>query len=459
MVVQVQSHRLKPTSNQLSIWKRFYMFKFKVSVLVLLLAVAVFSVSSSKDYVGVVSAQTFAVPATITTYGNAWDGNLTFGLLNYDPANASKVLQSYLVNVRTDGQVLNLRRANDQSGDYFEVKYLNQDTIMFEGEPGLATHFWNLNTNQTVDFPNLRNYHHDICYNPVSGNFLVLRNYFRNVNGSNVYYDTIEMDNSSGAALWVWDTYDHFPLSWASNFNSTVAYGNGTALDFTHCNSIMWDYQENVTYLNARHLDTFFKINMTTGNVIWGCGKHGNFTLLTANGTAVSSLWYHSHATAEVAPNTFVMFDNDYHNETNPNDAHSRILIVNVDESRKVAQEIWSWEAPVDFWAPFWGKADVLPNGDRIAVFGTPTKTYNSTIGAVIAEVNVQGQLVRTWVFQKYWGIYRVIPGGQVANEFGIYPAPTVIPEFTSPLVTPLLTSAIVAASAFAYRKRRQFKL
>jgi hypothetical protein len=429
-----------------------------ILAVVLLIVFAVFSLLVQTSRLNVTSfGQTFTVPCTISTSGNAWEGNLTFGLLHYDSANSSRVLQSYLVNMQTNGQLLNLRQANDPSGDYFEEKYISQNTLLFEGEPGLATHFWDLNTNQTVDFPNLRNYHHDICYNPVNGNFLVLRNYYRNVNGSYVLYDTIEEDNASGAALWVWDTYDHFPLSWADKFNNTVKYNNTTALDFTHCNAIMWDYQENVTYLNSRHLDAFYKINMTTGNVIWGCGRNGNFTLLSANGTVVSSLWYHSHATQEIAPNMFIMFDNDYQNETNPNDAHSRILMLSVDETSMIAREIWSWEAPVDYWSPFWGKADVLPNGDRIGTFGTPTKTYNDTIGAVIVEVNVQGQIVRSWTFPKYWGIYRVLVGGLVANEFGIYPQPTVIPEFSLPLmITPIMIIATtVAAIKFQKRSRR----
>ena len=439
----------------MSIFKRLRKVAI-ISVFVFLIVLVVFSLfAQSSQLNGVAYAQTFSVPCTITTTGNAWDGNLTFGLLHYDSTNTSHVLQSYLVNMQTNGQLLNLRTANDSSGDYFEVKYISPNTVMFEGEAGLATHFWDLNSNQTVDFPNIRGYHHDICYNPVNGHFLMLKNYFRNVNGSYVLYDTIEEDDESGSPLWIWDEYPYFPLSWASKFNETVNYLNGTALDFSHCNAIMWDYQENVTYLNSRHLDTFFKINMTTGNVIWGCGKHGNFTLLSANGTVVSSLWYHSHSTQEIAPNLFMMFDNDYQNETNPNNAHSRMLMISLNETSMTAREVWSWQAPVDYWTTFFGKADVLPNGNMLGTFGSYTHPYNATIGAVIVEVNVQGQVVRTWIFPKYWAIYRVIPGGQIANALGIYPEPTVIPEFSSgPMVvfaTTLTTSVVVCLK---YKRR-----
>ena len=422
------------------------------------IVIVVFSVVvQSRGVSNINAAQPFTLPCTISTYGNAWDGNLTFGLLHYDSTNTSNVLGSYLINMRTDGTVLNLRQANDSAGDYFNVKYISQDTLLFEGEAGLATHFWDMNTNQTVDFLDVHGYHHDICYNPLNGNFLVLRNYFKNVSGTEVLYDKIEEDSPSGTPLWVWDEAPYFPLSWQSKFNETVAYNNGTAIDFSHCNALMWDYQNNVTYLNSRHLDTFFKINMTTGNVIWGCGKHGNFTLLSANGTVVSSLWYHSHSTQEIAPGLFMMFDNDYQNETNPNNAHSRMLMISLDETSMIAREVWSWEAPTDYWTTFFGKADVLPNGNILGTFGSFTHPYNSTIGAVIVEVNVQGQVVRTWIFPKYYAIYRVIPGGQVANALGIYPEPTVVPEsISSTILVLVMMTATVAVFAFKREKRSQ---
>jgi hypothetical protein len=319
--------------------------------------------------------------------------------------------------MKTNGDPLYLRPYNDTnggpsniySGGYGLLKYTSNDTIMFQGDPNQSTHFWNPVTNQTTDFLDVAGYHHDIDYDPFTGNFLVLMDYVRNVNGTNVLYDTIEELNETGAMLWTWDTYNYLPLSWADPYGDWVTINGKTVMDFTHCNAVQWDYEENVVYLNSRHLDTFFKINMTSGQIIWGCGLHGNFTLLDAGGKTVSSLWYGSHDTEEIAPDVFMMFDNDFHNLTNINDAHSRILQVTLNEQNMTAQETWSWEAPQQYWSPVWGSADVLPNGDRIGDFGSNTKLYNSSIGAVIVEVNPQGQVVRTWTFPVGWGIYRVV--------------------------------------------------
>lgn len=356
-----------------------------------------------------VASANFTVPCTVGTYGNAWDGTLAFGLFHYDPSNGSQMLESYLVVMKTDGELLNLREYNDSLGDYGITKYIGNDTIMFQGEPGTTTHFWNLETNETTDFTDVNSYHHDIEYDPFTGNFLCLQHYVRNVNGTDVLFDTIVELNSTGGVLWTWDTYDHLSLSDASPFNETTVYNGETVIDFTHSNALQWDYNDSIIYLNVRHLNTFYKINQTTGDIIWGCGEHGNFTLLDVNGNVVKSLWYHSHATEEVEPDVFIMFDNDYHNETNNNDSHSRILEITLNEQNMTAQETWSWEAPTEYWSQYWGKADRLPNGDRIGTFGTQTKQYNSSIGAVLVEVNQTGQIVRTWVFPSGWGIYRAI--------------------------------------------------
>ena len=404
----------------------------------------------------------FAVPCTINTYGNAWDGNLTFGVFEYNPANASQIVHSYLVVMKTDGELLNLKEYDDPQGDYGITKYINSDTIMYQGAPGVTTHFWNLDTNQTTDFPEVTGYHHDIDYDPATGDFLTLGHDFRIVNGSNVLYDTINEYNATGAVLWTWDTYDYLPFSWNNPLIPTTTYNGETAIDFTHCNAIQWDFAENVCYLNSRSLDTFWKINMTTGDIIWGCGLHGNFTLLDASGNVVSSLWYGCHDPEEIAPDVFIMFNNDYMNLTNPNDDRSSILEVTLNEQNMTAKETWSWEAPADYYSAFWGKADVLPNGDAIGTFGPPTKPYNSSIGAVLVEVNPQGKVVRTWTFPAGWGIYRVVEQGIVPNSLGIYPEPEIMQVASSggfdlrPVAIVVTIVAIVALVSILMLRRRK---
>lgn len=412
-----------------------------------------------------VHAQTgtnFVVPCTISTYGSAWNGSITFGLFQFDPnspTNATLVSGSYLIVMTTNGQLQNMR--HDNSLDYWVAKNTAQDTLMFLGEPSVfvasdpeaGVHFWNYVSNTTIDVTNVAS-HHDIEYNPINRTFLTLQDYIKQVGDNTILFDKIEKMSTDGTVLWTWDTYDHIPLSEADPFNATAVANGQTLIDLTHANALDWDYNHSAIYLNLRHTDTFYKINESTGDMIWACGKFGNFTLLDAQGKNVSSLWYHSHGTMQISPDVFIMFDNDFDNVTNPNDCHSRLLEVTLNETSMTARETWSWEAPTSYWSVFWGNAIVLPNGDIMGVFGPPThqflqnQPWNFTnTGAVIVEVNPQGQVVRTYTFPVGWGIYRV---QQVTSQIAIPEYPSSTPLIFGVL---LATTVVVAVEILISRK------
>ena len=209
--------------------------------------------------------------------------------------------------------------------------------------------------------------------------------------------------------------------------------------DFTHANTLDWHYNEGIIYLNTRNTNTFYKINQTTGNLIWSCGEFGDFTLLGDNGQRVPSLWYHCHDVKEVSSGVFTLFDNDYCNNTNPNNCHSRIVELTLNETSMTAHVNWSWEAPKSYWCSFAGGALLLPNGDFIGNFGVPTHqnpaftqnqpwNFNDT-GAVLVEVNPSGQVVRTFTFPVGCYIYRI---ATITNPTSII--------FPTPFVTPIPT-------------------
>jgi hypothetical protein len=396
-----------------------------------------------------VTTTSLIVPCTITTYGNAWNGELGFGIWN---PGTNGVEQSYLLIMKTDGTQEFVRSSSDSLG-YLVVKNLAQDTVMFSGEPALsgfasgpmeATHFWNYVANVTTDFPNVTG-HHDVEYDPVNNTFLVLQDYIRQINGTQILFAKIVELNATGSAIWSWDTYDHIPLSEADPFNITAVVNGTTVVDFTHSNALDWDYNNSIVYLNLRHTNTFYKINQTDGNLIWACGEYGNFTLLEANGTQTKSLWYHSHATKQLAPDVFTMFDNDFHNETNPNDCHSRMIEVTLNEQNMTAWVSWSWAAPKQYWTPYIGDTVRLPNGDRLGTFGSQTHYFNESqpwdfndTGAVLIEVDPGGNVVRTFTFPTGWGIYRAEPL-KYPSSYVPSPTPTPFPTL-SPTPAPTLS-------------------
>ena len=384
------------------------------------------------------TANTLTVPVKISTYGSAWDGYLTFGLWDFPIVSGGFALtpNAYVVVMNTKGQMLDVRPAKgvidvaNWMATFAPIKYLGQDTIMYEGDPITSTHFWNLKTNTTIDFPNVYG-HHDMIYNPTTGTFLTLWSSLRQIEGKTVLMDSIVELDSSGNPIWTWDTYTngHFGLKDECLCNDTTFVNDQKVIDLTHANTLQWNFKTNIIYLNMRALDTFCKINKTTGQTIWCLGRRGNFTLLGPDGKQVPSLWYHSHDVQEIQPDVFSMFDNDFDNVTNSTNpcpatyeqtnAHSRMLEVTVNERNMTAWTSWSWTAPREDWSPYWGSLDKLPNGDWIAAFGSEshylpgsgiTSPLPNSTGGVLVEVNSQGQLVRTYTFAYGWGVYRVVP-------------------------------------------------
>lgn len=359
------------------------------------------------------------IPCTVNTYGNAWSGQLAFPLSGPNNSN-------YLVIMDTNGTVITTR----QSNGYNAVYDFANNTLLFQGEPYVdgadtaptyATHLWNLTSNTTQDFPNVIS-HHDIQFDPVNNTFLTLQSYLRTVGGKPVLFDKVLQVDAEGNVLWTWDTYNYIPISEASPFNETSNFNGQTVEDFTHANSLDWDYNNSIIYLNIRNTNTFYKINQTTGDVIWACGEFGNFTLLGTNGQPLHStnglppsLWYHSHDVKMVTANVFTMFDNDNNNNTNPENCHSRMIEVTLNETNMTALVNWSWEAPTQYWTEYGGATVILPNGDYLGDFGDPTHqftenqpwNFNDT-GAVFIEVNPAGHTVRTFTFPVGYYAYRV---------------------------------------------------
>jgi len=71
------------------------------------------------------------------------------------------------------------------------------------------------------------------------------------------------------------------------------------------------------------------------------------------------------------------------------------MIEIALNEQNKSAQVIWSWTAPEQYYSSYLGGTDILPNGDWIGDFGTPTHQFSenqpwnfTNTGAVLIEVN-----------------------------------------------------------------------
>jgi hypothetical protein len=410
----------------------FHLTRKKRIILTAIMITSLFLALSS--FLPTINSQTaFTLPCTITTTGNAWEGYIAFDLEFSSNFMGTGTTGNYFVVMDTNGTVLALRYSDTSYGAAWNIA---PETLMFLGEPQVdgadsaptyEAHFWNLTTAATEDFPNVKS-EHDIQYDPVNNTFLTLQQYVQPVGNNSYLIDKIVQLDSNGNEIWSWNPYDYLPLSEASPFNETSTLNGQTVMDLTHANTLDWDYNNSIIYLNLRNTNTFYKINQTTGDVVWACGEFGNFTLLDANGTPLvgpdglpPSLWYHCHTVEEVTPDVFMLFNNDFENNTNQDDCRSSLMEITLNETSMTAYANWSWEAPAAYWNEYGGSILHLPNGDFFGDFGDPTHQFqynelpNGTwafddSGAVFAEVNPAGQVVRTFTFPFGCYVYRVEP-------------------------------------------------
>ncbi|UCG90225.1 MAG: aryl-sulfate sulfotransferase [Candidatus Heimdallarchaeota archaeon] len=337
------------------------------------------------------------VEANITFSGDYFEGYNLFELTDRQ-SDADK--KKRLLIISTEGEVF----AELQDHQH-PTKFLTPDTILCAKDIGnreANAVLWNIqdNTTQILDFYG----HHDFEWNHNNDTCFAFVKYLIEIDGQEYEYDTIDEYNLAGELVWSLDTRSFIHHTQWCVFKDMV----GDAADLVHSNTIFFDNEEDVFYYNPRNLNTFYKIDHSTGEVLWGLGEYGNFTLFDLNGKRKDSLFYHPHALEKVDENTFIIFDNNLHNKTGNINARSRMLEITINERTMTANESWMWIAPREYYTAVLCDADRLPNGNRLGTFGMDSHP-NTNIGARIVEVNDTGHIVWEMNFPRNEGIsYRV---------------------------------------------------
>ncbi|MGY5873538.1 MAG: aryl-sulfate sulfotransferase [Candidatus Thorarchaeota archaeon] len=272
------------------------------------------------------------------------------------------------------------------------VEFINSTTMLTGTEFGAA--LWNY-YDDTMVYLNISG-HHEYEYNPINNTFFTLNFYQIDIGGDLYQFDYIEEYDMNGTLVWSMDTHDFISHTQWCPYEDMW----GAARDITHSNTVYFDADEDVIYYNSRNTNTFYKINHANSTVEWGVGEYGNFTLYNINGVQRDELFYHGHAVEPLGNDTFILFDNDYHNQDNPSNYDSRILEITIDLDTMTANESWAWEAPGDYWSIRWGDADRLPNGNRLGTFGTEFH-IGGDFSARLVEVNDAGSIVWEMSFEK----------------------------------------------------------
>ncbi|MFX0015240.1 MAG: aryl-sulfate sulfotransferase [Promethearchaeota archaeon] len=340
--------------------------------------------------------------------GEAFEGYNLFVLQYKSQHNESRSLTLFITDMEGKVIVEKKYQKEPRGLDVYPVELFNTTTVLLGDDDGAV--LWNFVTNSTLDLG--FSGHHDLEYNANNNSFFTMSWYSSETpDVSDGYerdgYDWIKEYDWHGNLKWSLNTQQFINLSmWCPHQDSY-----GKTRDITHGNTVFYDSKEDVIYYLSRNTNTFFKIDHKTKEILWSLGEYGDFQLIDQYGKTRENLFFHAHSVEKIDTNTFILFDNDRHNQTNPENYRSRIVEITIDEASMTAYESWEWAAPVEYYSDIWGDADRLPNGNRLGTFGTQTHP-NTDIGPRLVEVNDSKHILWEMNFPTtadyMYGIYRM---------------------------------------------------
>jgi hypothetical protein len=342
------------------------------------------------------------IPVVLNSSGSYQDGYNAFVLSRQNISAGTK--DNALLVVDMQGNIVAEKAMQNNFGIFaIPVEWINSTTLLYGNETGQI--LWNFYTNRTQMTGEYA--HHDFEFNHINNTVFVITLYGKFVGDNWTIFDKIIEYDLQGNQIWSFDTANIASIDQYCPYHDISGPGN---IDLTHTNTVFFNSDDDTLIVNLRNTNTFYKIDHKTGQVLWGLGEYGNFAMYDIHGNRKDSLFYHAHGVQQIDDNTFIIFDNDFHNETKVNDMTSRIVEITVNMDTMTANESWVWSSPTDYYTAYWGNAERLPNGDRFATFGSLTHP-STNLGARLVEVNDSGNIVWELAFQNEgvidYGVYQ----------------------------------------------------
>ena len=214
----------------------------------------------------------------------------------------------------------------------------------------------------------------------------------------------VELDRNH-KEVWTWNVFAHLRPDTRKDDGSNFLYS------WTHINALVPDLENDTLYLNARNINTIFKVRRSTGQILWAFGRDGEF----AADPEAQYPWFEQPHGLERLPNgNLIMYDNGLLKR-----GFSRAVEYAIDEQSRTSRIVWQYRGGTRgrWFVNYWGDADRLPNGNTLITAGTWKQGANSRI----LEVTPKGELV--------WELELPIRK-QTGNSVGVYNS-----ERISPLV------------------------
>ena len=175
-------------------------------------------------------------------------------------------------------------------------------------------------------------------------------------------YVIMEFDTAHNL-VFQWNSLDHiFPTEEYSQYGYT-----STSFDYCHGNAISQDTDGNLL-VSFRHLNAVYKINHSTGGVIWRLGgKSSSFTF--ANDTGFSG----QHDVRCLGHGKISLFDNAF-----TTGHHSRAVIYRLDTAAWTATKTWEYTPNPAFFSNVMGNHQLTADSNHLIDYGDNRRPYPS---------------------------------------------------------------------------------
>ncbi|MGA2821271.1 MAG: arylsulfotransferase family protein [Anaerolineales bacterium] len=199
-----------------------------------------------------------------------------------------------------------------------------------------------------------------------------------------------ELDPSKNV-IFEWRSWDHF-----SFLDTTVSLTN-PQIDLVQGNALALANDGNLL-LSSRDLSEITKINLQTGDVIWRLGGKANMFQIV-NGQPFA----YQHDVRQLPNGDITVFDNQ---GTTQNPAASLAIEYQINETNKIATQVWSFTHGPAVFATYVGDAQRLSDGNIFLDWGAPF-TGTGYVYDTMTEVAPDGHILFDLSFDSPYVSYR----------------------------------------------------
>lgn len=184
--------------------------------------------------------------------------------------------------------------------------------------------------------------------------------------------------------IFEWNTADYPELLSATDPIYYALYATAPKVDYFHFNSINIDPNDNNFIISARHTNQIYKVNRTTGAIMWRFGGSNDDFNLTGN-----QIISHPHH-ATILPNGhLLLFDNG----VTKTPKQSRIAEFALNENTMTASLVFEY-ADTGRYFDIMGSAQKLTNGNYFIGWGGNITSQTNANKSDITEIDPNGNIV-----------------------------------------------------------------